>query len=732
MDEKLYIGIDLGDRTYSMNGVKSSTNETIPIKLPGQTANAPILCAVGVREDGGCELLRREDSYSPSDYSHILVNFKRRPTSIGKDSPMMQNYRFGVKAMLQLTLTDENTARIIRDLANGCSEIVFCIGYPTNWSEQDVKIFRSVVGESVLGDTDRLRTLYGKPVRVQEERESAAAFIYTRANKDRFGIEKATKVLELDFGSSTINVTALTIGASETMYNSGHNYFGGRMVDCLIADYYMRQLSGKELALIEDLDRNNHGAATRLILLEACSAKEKLTTSTTVRIATDFIDRSISITREAYVSLLEQPMAPCVSRFSLLTDSELREFGNRSWREILVSYLKQEKEILAKKGIDPEMVIVTGGGALLPDIQDACQLIFANRLAADDETRKRTSWLGRLMNKITGSRDKQDKHISFLDAGEATSTISKGLAMAAKRVDRSADFNRAVKDFTERKLITLIKAEVPSLADKVCGGVTDLICEKAVIPRLLEWRSGEYSTLDSATNAIGRYCASDEFSKVVQNDPTIREAIKSWSEDSLGRSVAGELSSICRQYNVKGFALDTLNVLKTPAISIDGGAVVGGVYDLVGAVVAVVAGLIAASLSTSALIVVLEIVAVFLPGLALAIAEIVAAIPGGLVILAGIAGVGVFTLITRGWEAFRSEIINSISGAEIPVLMRKAVSENRIRSSVLSKKDDIKETIKDSISSKENADKIASQIKESIAKQISLKINDIRYALESA
>lgn len=171
--------------------------------------------------------------------------------------------------------------------------------------------------------------------------------------------------------------------------------------------------------------------------------------------------------------------------------------------------------------------------------------------------------------------------------------------------------------------------------------------------------------------------------------------------------------------------------MKTPAISIDGGAVVGGVYDLVGAIVAVVAGLIAASLSTSALIVVLEIVAVFLPGLALAIAEIIAVIPGGLVILAGIAGVGVFTLITSSWEAFRSEIINSISGAEIPVIMRKAVSENRIRSSVLSKKDDIKKTIKDSISSRENADKIASQIKESIAKQISLKINDIRYALEN-
>ena len=731
MDEKLYIGIDLGDRTYSMNGVKSTSNETISIKLPGQTANAPILCAVGVRENGECELLRREDSYSPSDYSRILVNFKRRPTSIDRNSPMMRDYQFGVKAMLRLTLADENTAKTIRELAGGCSEIVFCIGYPTNWSEQDVKIFRSVIGESVLGDTAELRRLYGKPVRVQEERESTAAFIYTRANKDLFGIEKATKVLELDFGSSTVNVTALTIGANETMYNSGHNFFGGRMVDCLIADYYMRQLFGEEMELIADLDRNNHGAATRLILLEACSTKEKLTASTTVRIATDFIDRRISITHETYTALLEQPMAPHVSQFGLLTENELSEFGNQSWREILASYLKREKDILAKNGIDPEMVIVTGGGALLPDIQDACRLIFANQVASDAETRKRVSWLGRLLSTLSGSRDKRDKHISFLDAGEATSTISKGLAMAAKRVDRSAEFNHAVQNFTERKLITLIKAEIPSLADKVCGGITDLICEKAVIPHLLDWRNGEYATLDSATNAIGGYCASDRFSEVIQNDPTIREAIKIWSEDSLGRSVAGELSSICRQYNVKGFALDTLNVMKTPAINIDGGAVVGGVYDLVGAVVAVVAGLIAASLSTSALIVVLQIVALFLPGLAMIIAEIIAVIPGGLVILAGVAGVGVFALITRGWDAFRSEIIDHISGAEIPVIMRKAVSENRIRSSVISKKDDIKKTIRDSISSKENADKIAFQIKESIKRQISLKINEIRYALEN-
>lgn len=698
--QKLYIGVDLGDRTYRVDAVKTSDNLIHPVVLPGQLRNASILSAVGKWKNGEYVLLREEDEYDPNDFSEILVNFKRKPTAMLSGTQEMVHYETGVKEMLRLTLGDDRTRRAICDLAWDCEEIVFCIGYPTNWTKEDAIFFHSVLEHSILGDTRQLQTLYGKPVRISEERESTAAFIYARIKREVFGIDKNTCVLVLDFGSSTVNVTALTIGGKNTLYNSGHNYFGGRMVDCLIADYYISRLSEQEHRLIADLDRLNRGIATSLILLAACSAKEKLTNNQKVRMETSILPYELLLTRETFDELLEKPLAPIVRKFHLIPESVLDEFGTRSWKQILTDYLAREKNHMLHDGIRPELVIAVGGGSLLADTQKICGNFFTD--------------------------------VVFLDAGDAASTISNGLALAAKREDQSRKFNQDVDDFLVNRMPLLVKAEIPSLANTVSDGLTDYMCDKIIIPQFVKWREGDigYRTLNTTSGRITEICEGRQFTKGIEENPAIQKKIKDWSINKLGVSVAGELSVICSRYQIQGFTLDTLNVIKTPSISISGRDALGSVFDIVGTVAGVVTAFIAAYLSGSALILILEIIYLFLPGLAMLIFEIVMLIPGGPVILAGIAGMAVFKLIHSSWNEMKDEMMERICDADFPVFCRKAVSEKRIKSSINSKRDEIRTKIKDSISSGRNADEIAGQISKLISKQISLKLDEIRYAME--
>lgn len=697
-NKTLYIGIDAGDRTFSMDAADEATGQLSPVMLPGQRNNTPILSAVGCKKDGTFELLQSGQPYDPEMYSEILVNFKRQPSAVSAEE--LDQYKRGLHQMLKLTLADEATAHTISDLARNCSEIVFCVGYPTNWSMEDVKLFQKMIDSSILGDRVQMEKRLGKAVRVMVERESTAAFIYAREHQKELGISRKDYVTVVDFGSSTINVTSLVIGARNTQYNSGHNFFGGRLVDCLLADYYLRMIPEEELHQIEELDRLNDRTASSLILMAASEAKETLNRSGVARIYTDFA-RPVKIDKETFVQLLDQPLARAVERFGLLSDTELKTFGDRSWHTILTQYLHAEKSNLENEDISTDLFIAVGGGALLEEVRAICGQVLPG--------------------------------VRFLEAADTTRTISRGLALAARRADRSAAFHQDVEDFLNNKMTKLIQAEVHTLANNVSGDIADYMCDRVIIPNMKRWKRNEagYTTLNVTSRRIASYCSSTEFSRSLQSDAKIQRTIKEWSENRLGHAIAGELKMLCDKYGVKGFDIDKLNVMKIPSVTIDTSAPVAQVLEVLMNLVGMIAGVIAASISTSALIIVLEIVALFLPGLAAAIAEIIALIPGGLVILAGIAGVAVFRVFTQGWESVRSEIMDNIADFNIPGIARLAVMDSVIENSINKNRTQISAEIRKSLEGAENAGNIAKQINSEVHAQVTNKLDEILYAYES-
>lgn len=727
MDNICYIGIDIGDKTISVNEVKGGVSNSITdVHLPGQKANEPIQSAVGYLKSGGKVLAHRFHDVVPEHFLKISSNFKRCPTSLtkigeneieslfggvsriwprhtGLNTPEMLMFRDGVKDLLDIVLKSDVTGGALAGLAQSAGEIVFCIGYPTNWNECDRMIYERIVRLGILGRYEECESFGGKPMRLVFERESTAAFVYMKLFSNRlYKTGKSDKLLLLDFGSSTVNVTAMTTDSRTTLYNSGHNFFGGRLLDCVIVEYFLEQISAGEREMVEMLDSSNNGVASKLLILAAGEAKENLSEAgqSAARIAFLDIKKTVKLTREILDMLLNRPIAPIVRKYRLIPSGECDKFGGMSWKEVLQSYLRKERAALSQREIIPDTVILTGGGALLYAVQDICRDVFGE--------------------------------IQMLDARESTKTISKGLALAAKQADRSAQFDSDVREFIDKRLTKVIEMEVPSLAKPMSADIAAYMCDELIIPELIGWREGLCPTLDAAAGRIKDKCTADGFEEKLKNSRAIKDTVKNWSINILGGAIAGELEKICIKYSVKNFKVGDLNVINVPSINVSGTAAIPAAeMDFLANILAGITGIVAAIIAPGLLVLILEIIAVIMPGLAAMIAGIILAIPGGIVIIAGIAGIAAVKLVRHGWQSVRGDIIRGISETNIPEFARKAVSESKIRSSVIEGKSEIEKKIYDNMTSSDNVRNIARQTGTTLAGQIDAKMDEIRYILET-
>lgn len=103
-------------------------------------------------------------------------------------------------------------------------------------------------------------------------------------------------------------------------------------------------------------------------------------------------------------------------------------------------------------------------------------------------------------------------------------------------------------------------------------------------------------------------------------------------------------------------------------------------------------------------------------------------LPGvGWAILLGLAGVGVAYVVANGWDELKGALIDKLQTANLPQWVR-----NRVNLSDAEKKmnvGSIKYQLKDGIVKEE--DVIVPQIQAALHKQVELKMDDIKYAIES-
>jgi hypothetical protein len=275
MAEKVYIGIDIGDKTLTMDAVIDNNDLPISVTLPGGKFHGSediLVTSVGyltVKAAGSKDALDRTilvdsiSTYKPVELKYILSNFKARPTT---DTTRYETYKTATRLMMNKVFASPQLVSAIHTYVQNGAAPVYCFGYPTNWSKKDVAMMREVIDGVNLP----------VPGEIIFERESVAALVTLGSDlASGLSVNKNDCVLMLDFGSSTLNVTAVNLSSDNPLYNSGDNWFGGRLLDCSILNKFLAKCSDSDREKIQACNRSNNNMATSILLMDACSLKEK-------------------------------------------------------------------------------------------------------------------------------------------------------------------------------------------------------------------------------------------------------------------------------------------------------------------------------------------------------------------------------------------------------------------------------------------------------------------------
>ena len=218
------------------------------------------------------------NSINSNNFTNGIINFKKQPTSFFKyenitDYDLESNSDF--LKMKNALITFVNMVFPIAvsklNIHEEIDKILICVGHPTKWNDEDVRIYKGILSETVIGkDTFCLdNTKY--PSELLFFAESRAAFLYARNEyKSMWDINQAR--LLIDIGSSTIDVTA--VSGNDRIYNDGNNFLGARIIDYMIRNSYYKKIKDTEGApLFMDFIAENPNLE-KLFLFRARQVKE--------------------------------------------------------------------------------------------------------------------------------------------------------------------------------------------------------------------------------------------------------------------------------------------------------------------------------------------------------------------------------------------------------------------------------------------------------------------------
>jgi hypothetical protein len=692
-DNILFVGIDLGDKTLTIDSVKNiGDGTTAQMTLPGTTGinnDKDILFTMFgylKKESTQNNRVILSDSigdYEPEDFVQIYTNFKKRPSQIDKSN---SDYKIATKLFLNRVLHSSVFKDSITAHKQNKEKIYYCFGYPTNWNNQDIEEFKEIINSVVTSDMGK----------VTFERESVAALIALQSDKALadFNIKNDECILILDFGSATLNITALKLNSDKPLYNSGENYFGCRLIDYAILEEIYKSFLIEDRELFENLSYNDT-IWSSLVLLDACNLKEKFSKSSLKKARqeislykakkynsqnTQFVlDKNIfeDIVMNTDISYL-------MERYDIAPKNVCKKYKGFGYKSYLRKYLESEIIEMKKQKIFPDKVIVTGGGSLLYTIQDVCKEIFG----------------------LT----------AFFDADNSKRIISKGLALAAANQKKSLNFEKDVKKFIDTELSKLIEKEIPQLINSIKDDVTNIILNKLIKPELTKWRDGKIKTIENVENNVINNCKYN-LGKLINEDKDIISSVDKWSKNVLGDSIARELKLICTKYSVDDFEkISNLNIFDNQSNLVNGADnIAENVIEPIISVIVVIANIIVMPIFIS---VIVALFIIFIP--------ILAGIPvAGWVML----GIGALSLLAEGPDAIENWVRTDGKKVNIPNFTRKLLSNERIEKMLREQKSTVSKKIEEALLDKKQTEKIAFGIKASISPQIQKLMQHIMYGI---
>lgn len=774
--KNVYIGYDLGDGetivSYQVlnNGRPSDVSTFImPTRQKNDKPIPTAFCIIDGKKYLGESIISRK----MDDNSYFSGNFKKRPTDLFDDlteEKISELYKvFNQKtdewpdvelpeSLIKLRddivcFTDtlfqykkktkdgyehffmEEMLPHFDESTDPVDSIVFCVGHPTKWgltSEAesggldkrgalDIAIYKKIIQQTCLktGFFEFAGKKY--PSKLLMDAESRAAFLYTRNyygtkfNSTNINFENDSFLL-VDVGSSTIDITAIKQNVEP--YNHGNTFLGARIIDYQILHFFENKIRQKNsYNLYEDYVKNNNGK--KQVLLCSRYAKENLF-SQLIREEDDDEDETycpritpseialpgadagncMSLIELSDLEKLEKEPIQDILRNDLgISEEVLACVKNNTWEEELIRYLSEQNDNLKSKGFSVNKIILTGSASLMPSVRRACEAVFS---------------------------------VSPLYDSKRACSIANGLVFAGVSNEKSEQFQKCMEIFEEKELPDMIENNILSLADRLSDFLAEFITEKIIKDTLLDWKEGNYQTLNDAVEKM-KYLSSQEMLSAILNcNSEYRSLVEDWIKNLI-KQVTQSLAETGAAYGIT-ITEDDLTGIIIPPVSIsslpDGSlnSLENGM-DALNSITTMILGVIVTSCFAP---IVISIIALISVSLASITAAALAAIPGaGIAFLAVMAGATVMQIIERGLDEFKEIILSNITKANIPLALRKLIPIGTFTSNLEEQKNQIKSEVYNSFADKETKMKLRDSIKDKLDLKIPFCVNKIRYAIEN-
>lgn len=741
--KKLYIGYDLGDGETTVNysfrevgAVRGGRKAIIEnADMPDRGGTGEALPTTYAFDEEGAVVFFHAIMTEPEDLHDIQANFKRRPTDRDliqadegtilrlcqtgdrawpKDSSFcgkeLTDFRDRVVTFTNAIFQHEDFQKKLKysiaQFSGELQEIVVTVGHPTKWNEADCALYRKILQQSILGE----KTYLGKPLQLVVAGESRAAYLYVRDGSEDSS-RLRDKVLLIDVGSSTVDVTAVQGSKADSAYNNGHNYLGARIIDWLILEWVLDMTKKKSpedyekyMGLVRTEPNREKG------LLVACrDAKEKLYGSSSAKVRIVFLDQiNVKLERSQLNDLVDYgPIGNVMERHLNFPADVVRKVGNHSWRQEFEAFLTEQREALRRQGFQVESIILTGSASKMPVVPETVQSVFG-------------------MGNATFFESEPDK------------SISKGLVLVGCSNDKSEDFQKDAVELIE-DIPYIIELALPELAEDLSELLANHICYSIALPALNEWKQGKLKTVQDALNKIERSCSEENLSRFITENQTCQEKIQSWLTDKVGRDISLQMQVLARKYGVQ-LSIDELNTMamgagKGLSVGAFGGNMADSVLQpaqvLIG-IVSVVTGIIAAVVTPTILGVILGILILITDTVGFVLLDVLLMIPGiGWTILLALVGLGVAVAAKNGLSGAKKTVSDKLIDADLPVIVRKAVSDSKLKSSIDEQFLTICKEIKDGILEADATSTLGREIQRTLEKQINAALDEIKYIIES-
>ena len=494
------VGFDLGHGDTSAARVAASGGRVQPLELIKGTKVIPT--ALGTKADGS--IVIGKDAFR-QDVSDPVQQFKSARVSDPQVSVALRTF---VNEAIHRLRTNNSTIAF-----NPTTLVVF--GCPSAWSDGQRLAYGSLLGGQVV------------PMQAMLVRESRAAFITMKEEKQLNSSEIREPVLIIDLGSSTTDFTFVwDLDPGELPVGDVYP-LGASLIEHQLMNIALQSSPDRK-----EIERwlEQHSGEYHRTVWKFRQAKEDYFRDPSALQPGPPIEINIS-----YWPRADQPLKLearlTADDFERALDTPQEGLGDTpiSWRSRFRSDLRASlKHIRDQVGGPPRIVILTGGAARMDFVEEITKEVFA----APSSVRR---------------------------APEPEHTISIGLALAGSIRYRTQSFLKEINGLINDSTVdNVIRQRMDSFAQAIADAVANDTTEKFFLPEFLQWRSsGEGTLRDIAENISARM---EAWHTSEEGRKHILEALTGWYrqiENDLHKITA----PICIKYQLDA---DVLDIPKAP------------------------------------------------------------------------------------------------------------------------------------------------------------------------